>query len=87
MNNYLQHILLVIELITYFRTFIIGPILLVISLIAYIEQMSHLSKISINSSLYEAIINPTIQKGPIKVILPFTDKESFYFYSREFERK
>ncbi len=49
---------------------IISPILILIALFAYLTKGSALDRIPINTTLYESIVNPTIQYGPIRLILP-----------------
>ncbi len=56
--------------------FILSPILLFIAFGAYFVHLSRLSNIPKNTTLYECINSPTIQYGPIKVIIPIMDEES-----------
>ena len=52
-----------------------SPFLLVIGGVSYIARMSNISRIPSNTSLYEAITLPTIQYGPLKIILPVIEEE------------
>ncbi|MFX1515588.1 MAG: hypothetical protein ACFFC6_04705 [Promethearchaeota archaeon] len=52
-----------------------SPILMIIGGVSYIARMSNLSRIPINSSVYDAITLPTIQCGPIKIIFPIEEDE------------
>ncbi|MFX1282454.1 MAG: hypothetical protein ACFFB5_02320 [Promethearchaeota archaeon] len=54
--------------------FLWGPLLIVIGGSSYIARMSTLSRIPTSSSLYDAIVLPTIQYGPLKIILPVIDE-------------
>lgn len=53
----------------------IGSFLFLAGVLGYFLQMLDISRIPLNSSLYDAIMSPTIQEGPIKIILPALDKE------------
>lgn len=55
--------------------FFIGPFLFLAGALAYFLQMLDISMIPPNSSLYDAIMSPTIQEGPVKIILPVLDEE------------
>jgi len=46
------------------------PVFFLISVFYYSIRLSDLSRIPHNTTLYEAITHPTIQYGPIKIILP-----------------
>ena len=46
------------------------PVFFLISVFYYFIRLSDLSRIPHNTTLYEAITHPTIQYGPIKIILP-----------------
>lgn len=52
-----------------------GPLLMIIGGFSYITRMSDISRIPSTSSVYDAITLPTIQYGPIKVILPVVEEE------------
>lgn len=42
---------------------------------AYIMRMSNLSRIPRKTSIYESITHPTIQYGPLKLIMPVMEEE------------
>lgn len=50
------------------------PVFFLISVFYYFIRCSDLSRIPHNTTLYEAITHPTIQYGPIKIILPELDQ-------------
>lgn len=54
-----------------------SPVLFTIAGMSYIARMSNISRIPSNSSLYDAIMLPTIQYGPLKIILPVLEEEIF----------
>ncbi len=56
--------------------FFFSPLLLFIAFCAYFVHLSKLSNIPKDTTLYECINSPTIQYGPIKVIIPIIDEES-----------
>ncbi len=58
-------------------SFFWGPVLIVIGAFAYVIQMSDISRIPPNSSLYDAITLPTVQYGPLKIIFPVIEEEIF----------
>ncbi len=55
--------------------FIIGPILIWIALGAYFVRLCDLSKVPKDTTLYECITSPTLQYGPLKVIIPVISEE------------
>ncbi|MFW9904266.1 MAG: hypothetical protein ACFFFH_08050 [Candidatus Thorarchaeota archaeon] len=52
-----------------------SPVLIIIGGVSYIARISNLSRIPINSSIFDAITLPTIQYGPIKIIFPIEREE------------
>lgn len=58
-----------------FMSFVWGPLLMIIGLSSYITRMLNLSRIPLNSSLYDAIMLPTIQYGQLKIFLPVIEEE------------
>ncbi|MHA1970109.1 MAG: hypothetical protein ACW964_20235 [Candidatus Hodarchaeales archaeon] len=52
-----------------------GLVLISIAAFAYITRMSNPSCIPQNSSIYESITRPTIQYGPLKLIMPVMEEE------------
>jgi hypothetical protein len=54
-----------------------SPVLFTIAGMSYIARMSNISRIPSHSSLYDAITLPTIQYGPLKIILPVIEEETF----------
>ena len=54
---------------------IIGPILLLIASYAYLTKASALARIPRNTTLYESITQPTIQYGPLRLIMPVWEDE------------
>ncbi|UCG02086.1 MAG: hypothetical protein JSW11_21145 [Candidatus Heimdallarchaeota archaeon] len=57
-------------------TFLWGPVLMVVGIFAYIIRMTNISRIPLNSSLYDVITLPTIQYGPLKIIFPVIEEET-----------
>ncbi len=55
--------------------FIIGPFLLFIALGAYFVRLCDLSKVPKDTTLYKCITSPTLQYGPLKVIIPVIIEE------------
>ncbi len=56
---------------------ILGIILIsFVTAFSYFSRMSSLSRIPINSSMYESITQSTIQYGPLKIILPELEDET-----------
>ncbi|UCG02085.1 MAG: hypothetical protein JSW11_21140 [Candidatus Heimdallarchaeota archaeon] len=53
-----------------------SPVLVTIAGVSYIARMSNISRIPSNSSLYDVITLPTIQYGPLKIILPVIEEET-----------
>ena len=54
---------------------IISPILLLIASFAYLTKVSALARIPQNTTLYESIMHPTIQYGPLRLIMPMIEEE------------
>ncbi|MFX1504754.1 MAG: hypothetical protein ACFFDC_01450 [Promethearchaeota archaeon] len=71
MSDWYYPVYLYIVLIIYW-----SPVLIIIGGVSYFAKMSNLSRIPLNSSIYDAITLPTIQYGPIKIIFPSEEEES-----------
>ncbi len=54
---------------------LIGIFLLLFSAFAYVMHNSDLSRIPRKTSIYESITHPTIQYGPLKLIMPVMEEE------------
>ena len=52
-----------------------GLLLISFASFAYIMRMSNLSRIPRKTSIYESITHPTIQYGPLKLIMPVMEEE------------
>ena len=52
-----------------------SPILISIAIFTYLTRTTAISKIPLNTTLHESIFQPTIQYGPVKLILPVLKEE------------
>ena len=57
-------------------TFTYFPILLLLALAVYCINLADISRIPKDTTLYEAIMLPTVQCGPIKIIIPIVPPAS-----------
>ncbi|MHA2330035.1 MAG: hypothetical protein ACXACR_16075, partial [Candidatus Hodarchaeales archaeon] len=57
-------------------TFSYFPVILLLALAVYLINFADISRIPKDTTLYEAIMSPTVQYGPIKVIFPSIDEDN-----------
>ncbi|MFX0015745.1 MAG: hypothetical protein ACFFB2_01280 [Promethearchaeota archaeon] len=72
-SNWLDPIYILNVNMTFFLYW--SPVLFIVEGFSYFYQMANISRIPPTSSLYDAIMSPTIQYGPLKINLPVFGEE------------